>query len=334
MLPLKLTVNDGSQVSEARRRASNLAMKSGWRESGLGKVELVVTELARNLVKHSGSGGELIVWPEPDPKGLVVLALDRGRGIRNISQAISDGYSTAGSPGTGLGAVQRLSAQFDVHSIAGSGTAVMARLYESEDAPRELAGDMVASGLRLPIASESDCGDGIAWGTHGGRFLALVVDGLGHGTLASEAANAAVMVFRNSLHLPPERLLEAIHHAMRATRGGVAAVAELSADRKTVSYAGIGNISGLLHSPAGQRNMVSHNGTLGQDVRKFQAFSYPWTQASTLIMHSDGLNNRWNLDASPGLERKAPALIAGVLYRDFSRKRDDLAILVATTCRA
>ena len=333
MLPLRLSVNDGSQVGEARRRASTLAMQSGWGESELGKVELVVTELAKNLVKHSGSGGELIVWPEPDRKSLVVLALDSGRGIRNISQAISDGYSTAGSPGTGLGAVQRLSAQFELHSLAGSGTVVMARLDNSEGRRSKVAGDMVASGLRLPMAGESDCGDAVAWGTSGGRFLALVVDGLGHGTLASEAANVAVRSFRSSLHLPPDRLLEAIHNALRATRGGVAAIAELSADRKTVMYAGIGNITGVLHSPSGQRNMVSYNGTLGQEVRKFQAFSYPWSAETTLIMHSDGLSNRWDLDASPGLERKAPALIAGVLYRDFSRKRDDLSILVASACR-
>lgn len=331
MLPLRLTIGDSSQVGEARRRAAALALEVGWGEQKAGTVELVVTELAKNLIKHADEG-EVLMWPEPEGQALTILSLDSGPGIRNVSQAISDGYSTAGSPGTGLGAIKRLSADFEIFSQVGKGTAVLARL----GSPAHLLAptDLSAGGFRLPMDGETSSGDGVAWGSHEGRFLAFVVDGLGHGILASEAAEVSLRTFRRNIHLPPHRLLEAVHLSLRATRGGVAGVAEVSADRKVVNYAGIGNISAVIHSPEGSRNMVSYNGTLGQDVRKFQTFSYPWSSEAMLVMHSDGLSNKWDIADSPSLERKQPALVAGVLYRDFSRKRDDLSVLVAKQCRS
>ena len=71
------------------------------------------------------------------------------------------------------------------------------------------------------------------------------------------------------------------------------------------------------------------NGTVGHSVAKIQQFSYPWEKNSALIMHSDGLTTRWNVELYPGLASRHPALMAAVLYRDFSRKRDDATILVS-----
>jgi hypothetical protein len=62
---------------------------------------------------------------------------------------------------------------------------------------------------------------------------------------------------------------------------------------------------------------------------KVQEFSYPWARDLLLIMNSDGLTSHWHLERHAGLMFKVPALIASVLYRDFSRGRDDLTVLVA-----
>jgi hypothetical protein len=48
-----------------------------------------------------------------------------------------------------------------------------------------------------------------------------------------------------------------------------------------------------------------------------------------LIMHTDGLTSHWSLEQSPGLGRRHPTIIAAVLYRDFSRHRDDVTVFVA-----
>ncbi len=70
------------------------------------------------------------------------------------------------------------------------------------------------------------------------------------------------------------------------------------------------------------------NGTVGHSVAKFQSFPYPWEPNALLIMHSDGIATRWGLEQYPGILHRHPALAAGVIYRDFSRKRDDATIVV------
>ena len=117
-------------------------------------------------------------------------------------------------------------------------------------------------------------------------------------------------------------------------RGGAAvAVAEVDLALSTLRYAGIGNLSGLIISGLSSYNLVSHNGTAGVEARKIQEFSYPWPENGLLVMHSDGVAAHWSLDDYPGLTLKAPPLIAGVLFRDHQRVRDDSTIVVAKASR-
>jgi hypothetical protein len=113
------------------------------------------------------------------------------------------------------------------------------------------------------------------------------------------------------------------------TRGAAVSIAEILHDRAVVNYAGVGNIAGAIYDGRKTRSMVSMNGTLGHSMGRIQDFSYSWEKGSSLIMHSDGLATRWNMDQYPGLAGRHPALLAGVLYRDFCRKRDDVTILVS-----
>jgi hypothetical protein len=173
------------------------------------------------------------------------------------------------------------------------------------------------------------CGDAWAAPQHHDRSVVLVADGLGHGLLAAEAARTAVRVFRDNPLLGPLAVLSAIHAALRGTRGAAVAVAETDLNARVLRYAGVGNIAGCVLADGVSRSMVSQNGTVGHEVRKLQEFSYPFPPGATLLMHSDGLVSRWNLGPYPGLVGRDPALIAGVLYRDFERGRDDATVVVA-----
>jgi hypothetical protein len=106
------------------------------------------------------------------------------------------------------------------------------------------------------------------------------------------------------------------------------AVAEMDETRREVRFAGVGNISGIIISSTGNRSLVSHNGTLGYEARRIQEMIYPWPEEAILIMHTDGMTARWDLDNYPGLLKKHPSIIAGVLYRDFKRGTDDVAVVV------
>lgn len=326
---LVLRIRDSSQVATARREATALASALGFDEGAAGKVAIVVTELATNLLKHAG-GGEVVVRAvhASDKAGVEVLGLDRGRGIPNVARALEDGFSTAGSPGTGLGAVRRLAQVFEVHTAESSGTALFARIWPGAPPAANDGRSLDVAGVAVPAPGEGVCGD--AWSVHhrDGVTTLVMADGLGHGIFAADAASAAVRVFHAHAMATPVRLLEAIHDGLRGTRGAAVAVAQVEPARGCVRYAGIGNIAGVVLTPAGARHMVSHNGIVGHSVRRIDEFTYPWSSDALLVLHSDGLTTHWRLDAYPGLAVRHPALVAGVLYRDFTRGRDDVSVVV------
>jgi anti-sigma regulatory factor (Ser/Thr protein kinase) len=322
-------IRDSSAVAEARREVTGMARAAGFNESEIGRVALVVTEAATNLVKHAVQGQLLADVFDRDGVAVIdVLALDQGPGISNIGESLRDGYSTAGSPGTGLGAIKRLSDEFDIYSAPGKGVALLAQLWSRRAPGGNRPPTLEIGAVCLPSPGEVACGDGWAVELRSGHCVILVVDGLGHGAYAATAAMAAVDAFRTHPQLEPAALIEYAHGALRSTRGAAMAVADIDLDRE-VKYAGIGNISGVILAPGGARHMVSHVGIVGHEARKIREFVYPWTQDSLLIMHSDGLATHWNLDQYPGLAGRRPSLIAGVLYRDFARGRDDVTVVVA-----
>jgi anti-sigma regulatory factor (Ser/Thr protein kinase) len=338
IFPRHLGVDDASHAGEARRLASALCRELGFDELRTARVALVTTELATNLLKHTaGTGGELVFSPmqEGGATALDILALDQGPGIVNISESLRDGQSATGSAGTGLGAIRRQSALFEVFSAPGHGTAVFSRLWR--DAPPESAPVLAVGAVCLPVRGEQACGDAWAMKVGAGGTAFLLADGLGHGPDAAAAANLAVEVFQQSTARGPRELVQLIHDALHVTRGAAVAVAELELHAGVVRFAGVGNLSALIVSATTTtttQHMVSHHGTAGVEVRKIQEFVHPWPRDGVLVLHSDGLSPHWALADYPGLAGKHPALIAGVLYRDQHRLRDDGTVVVARAAAA
>ena len=330
-----LAVDDRSAVGEARRMGARLAGSLGFSEAAAGALALVVTEAASNIVKHADHGEIILRAVQRGATGgIEVIVLDRGPGLANPGQALRDGHSTAGSPGTGLGAMKRMSAEFDIHSVPGKGAALRAVIWANPVSA--LTSEHLEVGVVcLPKSGESVCGD--AWTivptAHGP--LVCVVDGLGHGPGAAAAARAAIAAVEQNAEREHrvERLMGAMHLALRPTRGAAAAVALLQPDAALCSFCGVGNISAVLLSQGQSRSMVSHSGILGHQTRKIQELNYPLVDGALCILHSDGLATRWRLDDYPGLEGSHPSLIAGVLYRDFSRRRDDTTVVVVRRAR-
>ena len=335
---LHFTIVEASQVAEARRAITAQARSLGFNDTELGKVAIIVTEAATNLVKHT-PGGQLLVRSlnQAGMLGLELLALDQGPGLTNVSKALADGYSTAGSPGTGLGALARLSAVFDIHSLPTKGTALLVQLFKQNGQPgpgAHVAGNGASLPLEigavcLPKPGQEVCGDN--WEVIQGRDVSLlmVADGLGHGPEAATASRTAVETLSGKqTSRDPKAVIEAAHAALYHTRGAALAVAELDLPQSVVRFAGIGNIAGMILTTGPTRHLASHNGIVGHRIRKIQEFSYPWFADALLVLHSDGLTTHWDLNAYPGLISRHPGLIAGVLYRDFSRGTDDASVVV------
>ena len=319
---------DASNAGEARRVAVECATSIGMNETDRGKIAIAVTEMATNLVKHARDGKILCeLVGQNGSRGLRVLAVDKGPGIQNISAALQDGYSTFGSNGSGLGAIRRLATTFDLYSVPGLGTCLVTEFWSQKNLNSSCS--FALGVVSLAMRGEAVCGDG--WGsraTHD-RSLFMVVDGLGHGTFASDAAREAERVLAGSDATSVASILRDCHDALKKTRGAAAAIAGISREKGTLTYAGIGNISASVIDGESRRGIANHNGTLGHQMYKIQEFTVPWSEQSILVMHSDGLGSKWDLNHYPGLATKHPSIIAAMLYRDFCRERDDVTVMIA-----
>ncbi|HTH43441.1 MAG TPA: ATP-binding protein [Oxalicibacterium sp.] len=321
-------IAETTQVAAVRRSCGDLAARLDFDETQAGRLAIVVTEAATNILKH-GSSGDIIIRGLASAEGhaIEILAIDHGQGITNVNASLCDGVSTAGSSGTGLGAMQRLSAEFDIYSAPDKGTAIYMLVLQQE-------GRMPVSSARigaicLPLPSEEVSGDAWACRCDDTQISVIVADGLGHGPDARAAALPAIGLLQDGTPpRSPQMLIHAAHRALRATRGAAVAAAELDLERNLLRYAGVGNIAAHLFADERWRQIMSHNGIVGHNMRNVQEFSFDWTVGAMLILHSDGLQTQWDLAAYPGLEHRHPVLIAAILFRDFSRKRDDVTIIV------
>lgn len=299
------------------------AQRLGFDETRCGEFALLATESTRNVLIHGGGGQVLVVGTKEGGEPVArILAMDKGPGIANLAKAMTDGYSTAGTMGGGMGAMKRMASALEIFT-GKNGTIILLELGKAP--PQE---KLQIAGLAVPYPGERHCGDG--WTFHGTpeRMLVLVVDGLGHGLEAAEAAQEAIATFEQRVNSNPTEILNYVHDALRKTRGAVAAIAEIRPGEKTLTYAGIGNISAVLLSGDGSRSLVSHNGTLGMTISRVQEFRLDWPNDAVLVLHSDGLLSKWDLTPYAGLMARHPAVIGGALLRDFRRQRDDASVVV------
>jgi len=322
-------IAESSQIAAMRRHATDLAARLGFNDTEAGQLAIAVTEAASNLIKHAGHG-EVLLRPlnEGPHVGIEMLALDRGPGIGNLHASMQDGASTTGTYGGGLGAMRRLAQEFDIYTAPGKGTVIGMALWAGGLAP---PGASIEYGVVcLPMRGETVSGD--SWGLRYDATTAtvLMADGLGHGPHAAEASELACSMLASRPDLPPELLLEDIHAALRATRGAAAAIATVDTLQAELRFAGIGNIAAHVYDAGGltRRQMVSHNGIVGSNMRKVQEFRTPWPAGALAVLHSDGLQSRWDLDDYPGLAHCHARVIAGLLYRDYVRGTDDVSVLV------
>ncbi|MFI6334025.1 ATP-binding SpoIIE family protein phosphatase [Streptomyces sp. NPDC050535] len=328
-----------SLATAARGAAAALARRLGLNPHRSAEVALAVTEAATNVQRHADDGALLLrAVRSGDDAGVEFLTVDSGPGMPDVSAVLADGVSSAGTLGIGLGAVSRLADHFDLHSVPGRGTVMSARFWPRTADGRAVVGPSgasLASGVTRPISGETVCGD--AWAVRGAvgddagsrpPVLVMLCDGLGHGPLAARASQAAVKAFHATRDLSPEGVLNAVHLALRGTRGGAVAVARVEPAAGRLLYCGIGNISGFLVGDDGRKTLLSAPGIVGAHMRRLRTFEEPLPEHGALVMHSDGLTERWDTRTLPGLLSHSPLVMAGQLLREAAVRRDDASVVV------
>jgi anti-sigma regulatory factor (Ser/Thr protein kinase) len=319
-------MDDPSRVGEARREAALLAHECALDEVAAGRLALVVTELATNLLRHA-KGGQLLLKAQRARSEVEVVAIDHGPGIADIDRSLRDGFSTGGTAGTGLGAVRRLAQDFDIHSSVPEGTVLVARV-RADGAPPAPQGEVCVSAISLCAPGERVCGDGFAFAFAGNRAAVMVADGLGHGPEAAQASVAALRAFALDPLASPRQVLERAHDAARGTRG--AAVMVLQADHAgaEIHSAGAGNVMARLVSGVSDRTILCQHGTAGVTIRTPEESHTAWPPHAMLVVFSDGIESRWRPELLAPVLGRDPALAAALLVRDHCRGRDDVTVAV------
>ncbi|HEY1229951.1 MAG TPA: ATP-binding protein [Ramlibacter sp.] len=320
-------MGDATRVGEARRHAAVLSQRALLDEVQAGRVAIIVTELGNNLVRHA-SGGFLLLAVYEERREVEVVSIDRGPGIGDVGRSLSDGFSTGGTPGTGLGAVRRLASDFDLHSAVPDGTIVVARVRVVDAQRERSAVAMEFAGLSVALAGELVCGDAWAIALDGNSASVLVADGLGHGPDAAEASQAAVDVFSASPRAAPRTLLGSMHARMRSTRGAAVTLLQLDSEASSIRSSGAGNVSARIVSGDSDKTVLTQHGTVGLQMRSPDEQALDWPPHALVVVHSDGLETRWSPHRLMPLLRRDPTLAAALLLRDHSRGRDDATVVV------
>ncbi len=310
-----------SRIGEVRRATRALAEGLGWPGHRAEEAAIVASEMASNVVRHGGTGWQLTRRIGP---AIELLALDQGPGMEDPARCFADGFSTTGTAGIGLGAIRRLSDAHSLHTRPGEGTALFARL-----------GPPPPLGLRLGVAArpfpgQSVSGDGWRIDCLGGLIRLIVVDGLGHGPGAATAAERALRCAAESGSEAPVAMIDDLERGLIGTRGAAATVATIDLRRGELTFAGVGNVAALYERGEESASLVPRFGVLGSGapVGTVRAASHPWGPGARLIVHTDGISERWRAGVRRSRRRTDPPLLAGRILRDHLRRTDDAACVV------
>lgn len=324
---VRVQLADAGMALVAQEKARKVGRAAGLSTADAESAAIIAAELASNAYRHA-SGGQLFLQPATDGPALDIAVVDRGPGVADLAQCFRDGVTSAGSLGSGLGAVQRRASSVGTCSEPWVGTVVCARIGP-------LADSATVAALGSPTRGEQVNGDAWSWAPTADGLLVVLADGLGHGAAAAAASSLAVSDVADLVDAEPCAAVEHVHRRLRGTRGAAVTVARVrSATRERpgeVTVAGVGNVAASVVNLEGQvrRTLIGH-GTAGLTVRRPAQTTTVVPSGAVVVMHTDGLTSSWNLHGRTAVLRSAPLAIAAVLLRDFERGNDDTGVVVVS----
>lgn len=179
------------------------------------------------------------------------------------------------------------------------------------------------------FAGQAISGDrGVVVAFPGGALVA-VIDGLGHGTEACEAALAAERVLLATPSAPLSELVRQCHERLRGTRGAVLSLASFDERRHTMSWLGVGNVEGfLVRGPEDGpcEAVATRGGTVGYMLPPLHPRTLEVQPGDTLVFATDGVRHGFKAEV---LLARSPQQIADAIVRNWSRATDDAYVIVA-----
>lgn len=324
------TVADRSYLALIKKDIHILAQQIDVSTQRLAEIDIIVAELTSNLIKY-GQEGQLLVKIiiEEQRSGIELLSIDKGPGMSDVSRMMEDGVSTGKTLGNGLGAIKRLSDDFQIYSVKGWGTIVLSRVWISTAGTIKKRTVTEVRSVVIPKPPEEMCGDAAAVKQRPGELTLFLGDALGHGPEAAKVVNAAVAAFHECSQADPAETIRFIHQAVRKTRGLVATVATFDFNSKAWQICGVGNISCRIGNERQLKTYLPYNGIIGMNIPSTvnnQVTTH--VPGQMILLSSDGLRSRLELYKNPGIYKYDASILAAALYKDYGRQTDDMSIVV------
>jgi hypothetical protein len=176
-----------------------------------------------------------------------------------------------------------------------------------------------------PLAGEPESGDRCWVEEHPEGALFAVIDGLGHGTPAAEAATRAVEALKGGFGLPLSALLERCHRALRGTRGAVMSLAQVEDAAATLTWAGLGNVEGTFLSATGARDgLLTRPGIVGGEATHAPERTLKLASGDLCVLTTDGIRAGWtsSVRAAQSVKELASSILSA-----WARPNDDALVL-------
>jgi anti-sigma regulatory factor (Ser/Thr protein kinase) len=321
---------DRSYFSILKKEIHQLALQAGFSAKKIGEIDIVVAEMASNLIKHAG-GGQILVrlFEEDDNEAIELISIDSGPGMADPVRMIEDGISTANTLGHGFGAMKRFSDTFQVFSIKDWGTIVLCRIYKKELRQNGKKNPVEVRSVIVPKPGETVSGDGSSFTLDNDCLKIFLGDGLGHGPEAHFAVQQAVAAFKNYTgDANPIDMIRHLHAEVKKTRGLVGTVAIYYFKEKKWRICGVGNISTRIQTNMVCKNYMSYNGIIGLNVpNSLQEQVVEHERGQIMLLCSDGILTRWDVQKFSAVFKYDLSILAAVIYKDFGRKTDDMSVI-------
>jgi len=329
---LDIDISTPADSTRAQHTVERIAAELGFENDITSKLGLVATELATNLQKHAGGGTLSVNKLETESQtGIRLESEDSGPGIQDIETAFTTGTSTAESLGLGLSIVNRTMDEVEVTTPEGAqaGTRLVADRWLTPDYETTKPNPVSIGAASRALSSDQANGDAFITKTWNDKTLVGVIDGLGHGSLAHEAATTARTYIEAHMDRPLESIFRGTDRACKGTRGVVMALAKFDWLENTLTFANIGNVNVNVSGPE-WTGLIVRRGVVGGNNPGPSIVTREWEPGYTMVMHSDGISTRWDMDDIRDRGNEPAGAIANRLLKQYSKSDDDATALVVT----
>ncbi len=305
------------------------------------ETSIVINELYSNIVKHNAVNGKIRFFQNTAENrvGIEIISEDKVQGKEDINEVQKNGVSIKGTIDDGFGTINSFRDFFEIRSnieyVSKKGMPVektlTVRLWSMVLNDTSVIGnsEMKVSVISRPHTGFSVNGDCYYIRSLKDRDIIAVVDGLGHGMEAHEAASRAVKIIEENTQNSIEDIIKQTNTALKNTRGAVIALFIIYKFTNEFEMISVGNIDCRHITASSTVKLLSYNGYVGAYSGSCKARRHIYSNGDMLVLCSDGISSKWEVGNHAEGVSKSPSLLCNMVFSEYERHNDDATILVA-----